>query len=233
MLVTALFSIVCVTQAKDPLTPKKYHLQEIHFINTYQNAKQTKGEGRDIYLTLEWRQKSGTHPKQTTDVTITPDKMHLVKSPGIGYYLQEVKATPSSVVIGSPLTGNAFTGSAHAGSNTYFEITSGETLAGSVNNKANITGYKNKDAYDVAHGIIPPVSKKTAKQAVREATPLVGPNPIIAPVTQTKVDKKAARKAARNAATPLVGSNPVVYGAVPVAEVVNNNYYNVPVAHNY
>jgi len=62
------------------------------------------------------------------------------------------------------------------------------------------------------------------------STPFVGPNPIIAPVTQTKADKKAARKAARNAATPLVGPNPVINGAAPVAEVVNNNYYNPPVA---
>lgn len=63
------------------------------------------------------------------------------------------------------------------------------------------------------------------------ATPLVGPNPIVAPVVQVNLNKKATRKAIRNAATPLVGPNPVVYAAAPVAEeVVNNNYYNAPIA---
>jgi len=62
------------------------------------------------------------------------------------------------------------------------------------------------------------------------ATPLAGVNPVVAPVTQAKIDKKAARRAARNAVTPLVGPNPVVNGAAPVAEVVNNNYYAAPVA---
>ena len=246
MLVAALFSIVCVTQAKDPLTPKKYHLQEINFISHYKDSKDPKAS--DVYLTLEWRQKSGTHPKQTTDHTIKAGKMHLIKSPGIGYYLQDISAIPS--VLMSTYVVNLYTGAAtqgaltthhKPGNNKYFEISAGEIPKGSKANSVQVVGYKDKDAYDLANGITPAVSKKAAKQAITQRNQ-VGPNGVImnennynnqAPIAVRagyENPSVAARTAVGPNYNPAVNNNRPYNNATPVATAANYNNNNAPAA---
>jgi len=222
-------------QAKDTL-------QRIHFKNSYRD----KGKLQDVYLDLTWRQRLAPHTKNTTHVTIPAGHTDTQKAPLLGYYLQDLKATPS----GAMVIGAGFTGIAHAGNNSYFEITSGKTPTGALNNKAEITAYKDEDAYNLTHGIVAPVKTVIVENnapIVQRA--VVRPNTVVvennAPIVERAVvrpntvvvedNAPIARRAVVRPNTVVVEDNaPIARRAVvrPNTVVVDNQAPNVVVVDN-
>jgi len=107
------------------------------------NSYKDKGKEKDVYVTLHWQQKDKR--RRETHVTMYAGRTSTQKAPIKDCYLRRISVVPSAAHF------REFAGDVQVNDNTYFVITSGSIPKGAQNNKAEIHGYANQNAYNKIH----------------------------------------------------------------------------------